>query len=154
MRRVLWPFVVLLLVASCGKPEVPHSLAGLTRSKVLVGQRAAELLRQMHQGRFQPPNAVVAEYGKGRLSLYLAFFPSPTEATAALQAMTKAMARNASFSPPRPQRENPQRFLTVGPGGHHLFWRAANKVYWLAGEPQRVFAAAEELPSPAPGVWL
>lgn len=145
---------VLFLLAACGKPEVPRTLAGLSRSKVLVGRRATEMLRQMHQGRFQPPDAVIAEYGNGRLNLYLARFPSPAEAKGALQSMTEALAQSASFSPPRPQREQPQRFLTVGPGGHHLFWRVANKVYWLAGEPERVFKAADELPSPPPGVWL
>lgn len=154
MGRFFRALAVLLLLAACGQPPVPRTLAGLPRSKVLAGRKAIELLRQMHQGRFQPPNAVVAEYGQGRLRLYLAFFPSPTDARAALQAMTEAMARSRSFSSPRPQRENPQRFLTVGPGGHHLFWRAANRVYWLAGEPERVFAAAQELPAPAPGVWL
>ncbi len=154
MRRVCLLVSLLLVLAACAQPPAPRTLAGLPRTQVLAGRRATELLRQMHGGRFQPPHAVVAEYGRGRLNLYLAVFPSAAEARAALRAMTEAMAKGSAFSPPRPQREQPQRFLTVGPGGHHLFWRADNKVYWLAGEPERVFAAAEELPQPAPGVWL
>lgn len=154
MRKSFPIFVPLLVLATCGQPLVPRHLAGLSRGKVLTGKPAVELLRQMHQGRFQPPNAVVAEYGNGRLTLYLALFNSPAQAKAALEAMTEAMAHSRSFSPPRPHRNEPQRFLTVGPGGHHLFWRSENKVYWLAGEPERVFAGAQELPAPPPGVWL
>ncbi|BCW92799.1 MAG: hypothetical protein KatS3mg007_0693 [Thermoanaerobaculum sp.] len=152
--RVFRICALLLALLACGQPLVPRHLAGLSRSKLLTGRPAVELLRQLHQGRFQPPGAVVAEYGHGRLTLYLALFKSPAEAKAALEAMTEAMAHSRSFAPPRPQRDEPQRFLTVGPGGHHLFWRSENKVYWLAGDPERVFAAAGELPAPPPGVWL
>lgn len=154
MRRAFSLLVLLLLLAACGQPLVPRRLAGLARTKVIVGRQAVQLLGDMHGGRFQPPNAVVVEYGRGRLVLYLAIFPSSNEATASVQNMARALEKSGEFSSPRPLREEPQRFLTVGPGGHHLFWRSGAKVYWVAGDPDSVFAASQELPPPAPGLWL
>ncbi|MGC8916762.1 MAG: hypothetical protein ACP5NF_07275 [Thermoanaerobaculum sp.] len=148
----LWVFAWAL--ATCAKPPAPSRLAGLARTRLVAGPRAVALLRDMHGGRFAPPQAVVAEYGGGQLTLYVAMFASGSEAERSLAAMRRALGRSGSFSEPRLLFQDPNRFLTVGPGGHHLFWRAENRVFWLAGNPDRVFAATSELPPPAPGLRI
>ncbi|MCS7181932.1 MAG: hypothetical protein NZ869_02325 [Thermoanaerobaculum sp.] len=152
-RRSVIALFLLGLIA-CGQPPAPRSLAGLARTRVWAGRQAIALLEDLHGGRFRPPQAVVAEYGRGTMTLYVAIFASDGAASATLQRMVRVMEHSPEFTPPRPQREEPQRFLTVGPGGHHLFWRSGRKVYWLAGEPERVFIAIQELPPPAPGLVL
>ncbi len=149
--KALWG---LLLLAACAQPAVPRRLAQLSRTKVVTGARAVALLAQLHGGRVRVPWAAVAEYGRGRLTLYLARFPSREEAHQALQRMVAGMAQNRQFSQPRWQSRETQRYLTVGPGGHHLFWRADTSIYWLAGQPEAVFAGAEELPPPPSGLLL
>lgn len=154
MSKTLRVLAVALALAACGQPLLPRRLAGLARGKVITGRPAVQLLQDMHGGRVKPPHAAVAEYGGGRLTLYVAIFRSPAEAIGSLEDMTRAMEGSDEFSSPRPLREEPQRFLTVGPGGHHLFWRSGARVFWLAGDPESVFAAASELPPPPRGVLL
>lgn len=154
MRKSLSVMAVVLALTACGQPLAPRRLADLLRTRVIAGRPAVQLLTDMHGGRFRPPNAVVAEYGRGRLTLYVAVFQGPTEAMASLREMVAALEKTDEFSPPRPLREDPHRYLTVGPGGHHLFWRSEAKVYWLAGEPEAVFAAVSELPPPPRGLLL
>lgn len=149
--RVLWG---LLLLAACAQPAVPRRLAQLPRTKLVTGARAVALLAQLHGGKVRVPWAAVAEYGRGRLALYLARYPSREEAHQALQRMVAGIAHSGQFSEPRWQSRETQRYLTVGPGGHHLFWRAETSIYWLAGVPEAVLAAAKELPPPPSGLLI
>jgi len=141
----------LAAAAACAPSPAPSRLAGLPRTAVMAGQRAVKLLAEMHGGRFRPEKALVAEYGKGRLTLYLARFSSATGAQAALERMLRGLAASPQFSSPAKQQDG--RYLVVGPGGHHLFWRAGEAIYWVAGEPALVFDAAGELPAPPQGHW-
>jgi hypothetical protein len=143
-----------LLLTSCTKPLAPRRLAHLPRTKLVTGAQAVALLAQMHQGRLQPPQAEVATYGGNRLTLYVARFASAHQAQQALERMLKGLDRSSQFSPPRLQGADQQRYVTLGPGGHHLFWRSQLAIYWLAGEPAAVFAASEELPAPARGATI
>ncbi|MGQ9752265.1 MAG: hypothetical protein ACUVRE_06465 [Thermoanaerobaculaceae bacterium] len=140
------------LAGACAPPAVPARLAGLPRTKLIGGARAVHLMSTIHGGRFRPPRAVVAEYGSGKLLLYVATFHSPEEARQAVEKMLKTLGANREFSPPRALEPGVMRWLTVGPGGHHLFWRSARQVFWLAGEPEAVFSALEGLPSPPKGL--
>lgn len=137
---------------ACAPPEVPGKLAGLPRTKFLGGARAVHFMSTIHAGRFRPPRAAVAEYGSGKLLLYVATFHSQEEARQAMEKMLKTLGANREFSRPRALEPGVMRWLTVGPGGHHLFWRSTNQVFWLAGEPESVFSAVGELPSPPKGL--
>lgn len=141
----------LLAVAACSPSPAPNQLAGLPRTAVVAGQKAVKLLSQMHDGRFRPEQALVAEYDEGRLTVYLARFASPSGAQQALERMLRGLTASRQFSPPGKLQDG--RYLVVGPGGHHLFWRTGQAIYWVAGEPALVFQAAEELPAPKQGRW-
>lgn len=144
--------LALSFTGACAPPEVPGKLAGLPRTKLIGGARAVNLMTAIHGGRFRPPRAVVAEYGSGKLLLYVAFFNSPEEAWQAVEKMLKTLGKDHDFSPPRALEPEVMRWLTVSSGAHHLFWRSARQVLWLAGEPEALFSALEQLPAPPKGL--
>lgn len=150
--RFFFLSLAVTLAGACAAPTVPGRLAGLPRTKLIGGTRAVQLMSTIHGGRFRPPRAVVAEYGSGKLLLYVAFFHSPEHARQALERMLIMLEKNLEFSPPRALEPGIMRWLTVGPGGHHLFWRSASQVFWLAGEPEAVLSAFKRLPSPPKGL--
>jgi hypothetical protein len=55
----------------------------------------------------------------------------------------------------KPQRDDlrPDRWFTVGPGGHHVLWVSGSTVYWLAGYPGLLDRAMAQLPAPSHGEW-
>jgi hypothetical protein len=144
-----------VLAAACARSPVPARLGGLSRGKVVQGERAARLVAELHGRDVAPVTSTVAEYGRGaQLTLYVSAFADGAEANRILAAMLARLASGATpFSPPRELRETPGHWFTVGPGGHHALWAADHSVYWVTGDPQRLRQAVGELPSPPTGAW-
>ena len=153
IRKAL-PLAVLL--AACARAPVPARLGGLARSRVWQGERAARLVEELHGRAVAPASSTVAEYGRGgELRLYLSSFPDGAEANRILAAMlTRLESGDTPFTPPRELREQPGRWFTVGPGGHHALWAVGSSVYWLTGDPLRLQQATAELPAPPTGAWI
>jgi hypothetical protein len=146
---------IAMLVAACGRAPLPARLGGLARTKVWQGERAARLVEELHGKAVAPVSSAVAEYGRaGELRLYLSSFPDGAEANRTLAAMlVRLESGETPFMPPRELRDQPGRWFTVGPGGHHALWAAGSSVYWLTGDPLHLQRAAAELPSPPTGAW-
>jgi len=146
---------VLLIVTSCTRPAVPPRLGGLSRSKVLTGARAARAIDALHGSDVAPQRSFVADYGRrGELRLYVSFFAGPAGAQRALSAMLAGLRGGRTpFRSPRRDNQRPDRWFTVGPGGHHVVWVSGSSVYWLAGFPGLLDRAMDELPPPSRGEW-
>jgi len=144
-----------LLAVGCARTPVPARLGGLTRSKLLQGERAARLVESLHGKDVAPVSSAVAEYGRsGQLTLYLSRFPDGAEAHRNLARMLGRLdSGETPFTPPRELRELPGHWFTVGPGGHHALWASGDAVYWVTGDPERLRRAVNELPSPPTGIW-
>ena len=153
IRKAL-PIAVLL--AGCARAPVPVRLGGLTRGKVVQGERAARLVEELHGRDVAPLTSTVAEYGRGaELRLYLSRFPDGAAANRVLAAMLARLESGETpFMPPRELRDQPGRWFTVGPGGHHALWAAGDSVYWLTGDPLHLQRAVAELPAPPTGAWI
>jgi hypothetical protein len=147
--------VVVTLAASCARPPLPSRLAGLPRTRLYTGLRAVRMLNELHTRPLAPHSAAVAVYGRGgELRVWLARFADGTEAQQVLHSMVGELQSDSSpFSPPRQQREHPNRFYTVGPGGHNVFWVAGDGVYWLEARPDLIDGALAGLPAPPAGSW-
>ena len=143
-------------LAACARGPLPARLGGLARSRVWQGERAARLVEELQGRAVAPARSTVAEYGRaGELRLYLSRFPDGAEANRILAAMLARLeSGDTPFTPPRELREQPGRWLTVAPGGHHALWAAGATVYWLTGDPLRLQQAASELPAPPTGAWI
>jgi hypothetical protein len=146
---------VLAIAAACAKPAVPVRLGGLVRSKVLTGERAVRAIGTLHGSAVAPQRSFVADYGRrSELKLYVSHFPGPAGAQRAMSAMLAGLRGGRTpFRPPRRDDRWPDRWFTVGPGGHHVVWLSGSSVYWLAGAPDRLERAMEELPAPSRGEW-
>ena len=147
--------VLLAMAGACAKPAVPVRLGGLVRSKVLTGERAAKAIGTLHGLDVAPERSFVVDYGRrGELRLYVSHFAGAAGAQRALSAMLAGLQGGATpFRPPRRDRRWPDRWFTVGPGGHHAVWVSGASVYWLTGAPARLERAMDELPAPAHGEW-
>ncbi len=156
MRRSLGvPAAVLALVlVACARSPLPIRLAGLHRARVWTGESAARLIAEMHGRDVAPRQSVVAEYGtQGELRAFVSVYTNDEEAARVLTRMLEAMRYGSTpFIPPRAQGTS-GRWVTFGPGGHHLLWVSRSRLYWLQGLPDAVEQAATELPAPTPGVW-
>jgi hypothetical protein len=146
---------VLMLAGACAKPAVPTRLGGLVRSKVLTGGRAARKIAALHGREVAPRTSVVAEYGRsGALHLYVSEFAGPAAAQRAMTAMLAGLhSGRLSFHAPQRDDLRPDRWFTVGPGGHHVLWVSGSRVYWLAGYPGLFDGAMAQLPAPSHGEW-
>ena len=147
--------VVAILAAACAQAPLPGRLAGLTRTRLYTGLRAVRMLNELHTHSLAPHSAAVGVYGRGgELRVWLARFADGAEAQQVLRSMVGELQSDSSpFSPPRQQRDHPNRFYTVGPGGHHVFWVAGDGVYWLEARPDLIDGALEGLPGPPAGSW-
>jgi hypothetical protein len=155
-RRMLALAVLAgLALASCGEAPLPPRLAGLRRGRVISGLRAVRMIAQLHGDRVVPPAAMIADYGsRGQLRVWLARYRDAGEAERVLSLMVARLGSQGSpFSRPFEAPGLPRRWFTTGLGGHHLFWAAGASIYWVAGEPDLLEAAASELPQPARGNW-
>ncbi len=156
VRRSL-PLALVLLVtlAACARPPLPIRLAGLHRNRVWTGTRAATMIGEIHGKQVVPTSSMVADYGtNGELRVYLSLYADETQAFRVLERMLKGIGSgNTPFAPPRQEPGGTGRWLTFGPGGHHLLWVSRGRVYWLQGLPDAVQGAAAELPKPSSGSW-
>jgi hypothetical protein len=145
----------VLALAACAQPPLPSRLAGLPRTRLYTGQRAVRMLGEVHARRLAPKSAAVGVYGRrGELRVWLARFADGGEAQQVLRAMLERLDSGGTpFSPPRQQREWPNRFFSVGPGAHNVFWVADDAVYWLEGPPGIIDPALDGLPAPPSGTW-
>ncbi len=145
----------ILALTACAQPPLPSRLAGLHRTRLYTGQRALRMLGELHARRLAPKSAVVGVYGRqGELRVWLARFADGEEAHQVLRAMLERLdSGGTSFSAPRQQREWPNRFFSLGPGAHNVFWVADDAVYWLEGPPVYIDPALADLPAPPSGTW-
>jgi hypothetical protein len=122
---------------------------------VLTGARAARVIGALHGRDVAPQRSLVAHYGRrGELKLYVSHFPGPAGAQRAMSAMLAGLRGGRTpFRPPRRDDRWPDRWFTVGPGGHHVVWLSGSSVYWLAGYPGLLDRAMAELPPPSHGDW-
>jgi hypothetical protein len=143
------------VLAACARAPLPVRLAGLHRTHVWTGERAARMIAQLHGKKVAPANSVVADYGaKGELRIYLSTYPDAGEASRVLETMIRGMrSGGTSFTSPREESAGSGRWLTFGPGGHHELWVSQGRLYWLQGSAEAVQEAAAELPAPVAGSW-
>jgi len=144
--------VGIVALATCGQTPLPPRLAGLSRSRVVAGPQAERLVRRLHGRDVTAAAITVAEYGRrGQLRVWLARYPDFPTAHRELRTMLAAIReRPTPFQRPWEDPRMPNRWITVGNGAHHLLWVSGRSLFWLEGAPEAVFAAAEELPAPAP----
>lgn len=145
-----------LAVAGCGRPPLPTRLSGLPRVRLFTGERAVRMLGELHARRLAPSSAAVGVYGRrGELRVWVARFANGDDAQTVLRTMLgRLRAGESSFSPPKQQAHRPNRYFSIGPGGHHVFWVAGDAVYWLEGRPDVIDAALDGLPGPPSGAWV
>ncbi len=160
VRRGPWALcrvamLVIVAVTACARAPLPRRLGGLTRTRVWSGERAARLMEELHGREVAPASSAVAEYGRtGQLRLYRSRFADVATAHGTFMLMLGRLETGDSpFSPPREISEYPGHWFTVGPGGHNALWESDESVYWLAGDPELVQRAVEELPAPSAGRW-
>ena len=153
MRRSIPALLFVAALAACARPAVPSRLAGLSRTQLWSGARAAGMVARLHGKSVSPESSTVADYGRpGQLRVWLSRFPDGVEAQRVLGRMVDGMSSGRTpFEQPHEQRESPGRWITVGPGGHSVLWASDRFVYWLQGEPDTVMKAADELPAPSRG---
>lgn len=144
---------VVAVVVACARPALPPRLAGLHRTRVWTGARAARMVADLHGRDVAPHESVVADYGpSGQLRVWLARYPDGVEAAEVLTRMVEGMRGGRTpFSEPHQLPNAPGRWVTVGPGGHSVIWASGPLLYWLQGEPETVLRAADELPPPSRG---
>jgi hypothetical protein len=155
VRRSVPIFLVLITaLVACARSPLPVRLAGLHRTRVWTGSRAARLIAGMHGEDVAPRASMVADYGaSGELRVYLSVFANGPEAARVLARMLDGMRSGGTpFTPPQPDGTS-GRWVTFGLGSHHLLWVSEGRLYWLQGIPEAVRNAAAELPPPSPGVW-
>jgi hypothetical protein len=142
-------------LAACARAPLPVRLAGLHRSRVWTGSRAARMVAEMHGKQVAPANSMVADYGaKGELRVYLSLYGNDAEAFRVLGRMVVGMRSGGTpFAPPQQEPGGSGRWLTFGPGGHSVLWVSGDRLYWLLGSPDAVRQAASELPAPIAGSW-
>ena len=144
--------VLAALLAGCGQSPLPPRLADLPRARVLAGEPARRHLARLHGRDVAPPDSLVAEYGGGRLRVYLARYSDAVTAQRQLERMLAGLRRGHSpFTRPAPDPHARGRWTTVGLDAHHVLWATGRTVFWLEGEPTVVFRAADQLPPPNPG---
>lgn len=152
VRAVAIVAIASSALTSCGRPLLPPRLAALPRTEWARGAKAAQGLAALHGRQVAPATSAFAEYGRGRLRLWLSIYPDDAQAQRAVEAMLSGMAGGRTpFSPPRQERAWGRRWSVFGPGGHNLIWTNSQTVYWLQGEPDLLSRAIEELPAPAAG---
>ena len=153
MRRRLAALLCAAALAACARPAMPPRLAGLPRTQLWSGVRAARMVAQLHGRSVAPEASTVADYGRpGQLRVWLSRFPDGVEAQRVLARMVDGMTSDRTpFEEPRELDGAPGRWVTVGPGGHSLLWASGDRLYWLQGEPEAVMGAADELPPPSRG---
>ncbi len=143
------------VLVGCGQSPLPPRLADLPRARVLAGEQARRHLARLHGRDVAPADSLVAEYGQGRLRVYLSRYSDAVAAQRALERMLAGLRRGASpFSRPAADPHARGRWTTVGLDAHHVLWAAGRTVFWLEGAPAMVFRAAEELPQPTGGAVL
>ncbi len=146
---------LLALLAACSRLPVPPRLGGLARQRVWTGARAGQLLDELHGTHVAAAACAIAEYGPdGELKLWLSRFSEPAQAQRVLDVMLARMERGTTpFAAPRQEADDPGRWFTFGPGGHHVLWVSGATLYWLQGEPARLSRGLAELPRPSTGSW-
>lgn len=157
MRVIRFPVALALaaLLAGCGQTPLPPRLAELPRTRALAGEAARRHLAQLHGRDVAPADSLVAEYGQGQLRVYLSRYRDAVTAQAELERMLAGLRRGRSpFTAPVPDPTARGRWTTVGLDAHHLVWASGRSVYWLEGDPMRVFRAADQLPPPGGGTVL
>ena len=144
-----------LALLGCGAAPLPSHLGGLRRARVWTGQRATNMVTRLHGRQVAAGSSTVAEYGRrGELRVWLTRYPDAAKASTDLKAMLARLRSGATpFTRPLEQSDQPGRWFTVGPGGHHALWVAGSALYWVEGEPGRVQRAVGELPRPSAGLW-
>jgi hypothetical protein len=155
-RSVVATGAVLILAFACGHAPLPARLAGLPRTRVWTGARAARIVAEIHGRNVTTASTTVADYGRrSELRVWLSRYRGPAEANAALEAMLRRLRSGSTpFAPPQEHVRTPGRFVTVGPGGHHATWVSGGSLYWVGGDPDRVSLALERLPLPDPGLLI
>ena len=145
--------LAVMLAGACGQAPLPSRLAGLVRSRVLVGRQASRLLARMHGREVAPADTSVAEYGRsGSLRVWMSRYPDGATAQRTLAGMLSGMRQGKTpFVQPSEDRFVPGRWTTVGLENHHVIWVSGRTLYWLEGPPDLVFRAADELPVPTVG---
>jgi len=148
--------LLAVTVAACGQAPLPPRLGGLRRSRVWTGERAARMISELHGKRVAPVNSTIAEYGKdGRLRVWLSRYPDPSHAQRAFAAMLARLGSgDAAFTKPRQEPDDPGRWFTVGPGGHHVLWASGASIYWVQADPGLLERALLELPGPSRSLWI
>lgn len=154
-RAVVIIAIAASALTSCGRPLLPPRLAALPRTEWARGAKAAQGLAALHGRQVAPATSAFAEYGRGRLRLWLSIYPDDAQARRAVEAMLSGIAGGRTpFSPPRQERAWGSRWFVFGPGGHNLIWANSHTVYWLQGEPDLLSRAIEELPAPPAGLAI
>jgi hypothetical protein len=154
-RSVTFALIVATSLAACARAPLPNRLAGMHRTRAWTGERAARLIAELHGKQVAPRSSMVADYGaRGELRVYVSLYQDDAEASGVLGRMIGGMrSGHTPFSPPQQESAGAGRWLTFGPGGHHLLWVSEGRLYWLQGLPDAVQGAAAELPKPSPGTW-
>lgn len=143
------------VLAGCGEAPLPPRLADLTRARVLAGEQARRHLARLHGRDVAPSASIVAEYGHGRLRVYLSRFSDAVTAQRELERMLAGLRRGRSpFTTPAGDPTARGRWTSVGLDAHHVLWAAGRTVFWLEGDPAVVFRAADQLPQPTGGTVL
>lgn len=134
--RRWWPalpaLLLALLLAACSAPaDPPRELSGLARTRVASGDSALAEVRMLHGRSLTLAWASVAEYGDGRVTLWVA---GVSDADAALRDMTARIARGRSPFTPTGERVRHGRrvWLLEGMGQRHAYFGAGRRVVWVA----------------------
>ena len=154
-RSVTLALILATSLVACAHPPLPNRLAGLHRTRVWTGERAARLIAELHGKQVAPRSSMVADYGaRGELRAHVSLYRDDAEAFGVLGKMIGGMRSGRTpFSPPQQESAGAGRWLTFGPGGHNELWVSQGRLYWLQGLADAVQQAAAELPPPVAGNW-
>ena len=144
-RKEIFLLFLFLFFACIGSrfqnpPQLPSQLAGLALTDSISGEKAAHILRAMHDEKVAPQSSVIGVYGgfTHGIILYMSRFTFSWSAKRYLGKMATAIGthREGFFHHKTFHLNNNQIHFVWGGGKVHYFFHISNVLYWIEAPPQ------------------
>jgi hypothetical protein len=140
---------VFLLTKHSSVPELPKTILQLHMMEKVQGEKAKEMMNELHHKEVAPEINVIGKYqsGSGSGTLYLSIYPSHDSANDQLEKMAQRIRENNGvFSHFRETNVlGIKVFLCLGLGQAHYFFVGDDTLYWFAVDIPLAQASMQEL---------